>query len=249
VCSFCLVCGSCVVRARGEAAPAIDRVPHASVVLGHLDAHTSSAATNASSTVTNRPTVVIGDSSGGSPSRMKRALAWRRHVRRGGVRWHRSRHHPCVGEFDMTGTGPFWGAVSEVLGTRAVAVTVEPRGLTFIDSLWRDVAGRARDAATESAVATSRAPGRTVWRPAVRTRPTPRTIGQGLPAVGRRFEPCRGRGDQAVRSRSLATCSGLAYQTVYRSATPGLLHDWAAPLACSAAAVCINGTLAGSCCR
>ena len=39
-----------------------------------------------------------------------------------------------VGEFDMTGTEPFWGAVSEVLGTRAVAVTVEARGLTFIDS-------------------------------------------------------------------------------------------------------------------
>jgi hypothetical protein len=39
-----------------------------------------------------------------------------------------------VGEFDMTGIEPFWGAVGEVLGTRAVAVTVEARGLTFIDS-------------------------------------------------------------------------------------------------------------------
>jgi hypothetical protein len=34
----------------------------------------------------------------------------------------------------MIGTGPFWGAVSEVLGTRPVAVTVEACGLTFIDS-------------------------------------------------------------------------------------------------------------------
>ena len=58
-----------------------------------------------------------------------------------------------VGEFDMTGTGPFWGAVSEVLGTPPVAVTIEARGLTFIDSSGLMALVRARDAATESGVA------------------------------------------------------------------------------------------------
>jgi anti-sigma B factor antagonist len=58
-----------------------------------------------------------------------------------------------VGEFDMTGTEPFWGAVSEVLGTRPVGVTIEARGLTFIDSSGLMALVRARDAATESGVA------------------------------------------------------------------------------------------------
>ena len=49
-----------------------------------------------------------------------------------------------VGEFDMTGTAPFWGAVSEVLGTRPVAVTIEAGTLAL---------SRTRDAATESGVA------------------------------------------------------------------------------------------------
>jgi anti-anti-sigma factor len=57
-----------------------------------------------------------------------------------------------VGEFDMTGTGRFWAAVSEVLGTRPVAVTIEARGLTFIDSSGLMALVRARDAATESGV-------------------------------------------------------------------------------------------------
>jgi len=53
----------------------------------------------------------------------------------------------------MIGTGPFWGAVSEVLGTRPVAVTVEARGLTFIDSSGLMALARARDAATAAGVA------------------------------------------------------------------------------------------------
>ena len=70
-----------------------------------------------------------------------------------------------VGDFDMTGIEPFWGAVSEVLGTLPVAVTIEARGLTFIDSSGLMALVRARDAATKSGVATSRAPVRTVRRP------------------------------------------------------------------------------------
>ena len=58
-----------------------------------------------------------------------------------------------AGEFDMTGTAPFWGAVSEMLGTLPVAVTIEARGLTFIDSSGLMALVRARDAATESGVA------------------------------------------------------------------------------------------------
>ena len=58
-----------------------------------------------------------------------------------------------AGEFDMTGTAPFWGAVSEMLGTRPVAVTIEARGLTFIDSSGLMALVRARDAATKSGVA------------------------------------------------------------------------------------------------
>lgn len=58
-----------------------------------------------------------------------------------------------VGEFDMTGTERFWGALIEVLGTRPVTVTVEARGLTFIDSSGLMALARARDAATEAGVA------------------------------------------------------------------------------------------------
>jgi anti-anti-sigma factor len=57
-----------------------------------------------------------------------------------------------VGEFDMTGTEPFWGAVSEVLGTRPQAVAVEARGLTFTDSSGLMASARARDAATDVGV-------------------------------------------------------------------------------------------------
>jgi anti-sigma B factor antagonist len=58
-----------------------------------------------------------------------------------------------VGEFDMTGTEPFWGAFSEVLGTRPVTLTVETRELTFIDSSGLAAMVRAREAATEAGVA------------------------------------------------------------------------------------------------
>jgi anti-sigma B factor antagonist len=58
-----------------------------------------------------------------------------------------------VGEFDMTGTELFWGAVSEVLGTRPVTVTVEARELTFIDSSGLAALARAREAASEAGVA------------------------------------------------------------------------------------------------
>jgi anti-anti-sigma factor len=57
-----------------------------------------------------------------------------------------------VGEFDMTGTEPFWGAVSEVLGTRPRSVAVEARGLTFVDSSGLMALARARDAATDAGV-------------------------------------------------------------------------------------------------
>ena len=55
-----------------------------------------------------------------------------------------------VGEFDMTGVEPFWGAVSEVLGTCPRSVAVEARGLTFIDSSGLMALVRARDAAAEA---------------------------------------------------------------------------------------------------
>jgi anti-sigma B factor antagonist len=55
-----------------------------------------------------------------------------------------------VGEFDMSGVDLFWGAVSEVLGTRPRSVAVEARGLTFIDSSGLMALARARDATTEA---------------------------------------------------------------------------------------------------
>jgi len=58
-----------------------------------------------------------------------------------------------VGEFDMTGTERFWGALSEVLGTCPRSVEVEARGLTFIDSSGLMALARARDEATKAAVA------------------------------------------------------------------------------------------------
>jgi anti-anti-sigma factor len=58
-----------------------------------------------------------------------------------------------VGEFDMTGTEPFWGTVDEILATRPESVVVEARGLTFIDSSGLLALTRARDAATEAGVA------------------------------------------------------------------------------------------------
>jgi anti-sigma B factor antagonist len=58
-----------------------------------------------------------------------------------------------VGEFDMTGTEPFWGTFSEVLGTRPDTVTVEARDLTFIDSSGLAAMARAREAASEAGIA------------------------------------------------------------------------------------------------
>jgi anti-sigma B factor antagonist len=58
-----------------------------------------------------------------------------------------------IGEFDMTGTAPFWARVSEALATNPPAITVEARGLTFIDSSGLAALVRAREAADEAGVA------------------------------------------------------------------------------------------------
>jgi len=57
-----------------------------------------------------------------------------------------------VGEFDMTGTEVFWAHVSEAVEARPVSITVEARGLTFVDSSGLMTLARARDAATEAGV-------------------------------------------------------------------------------------------------
>jgi anti-anti-sigma regulatory factor len=56
-----------------------------------------------------------------------------------------------VGEFDMTGGAPFWAAVSEALAPNPPSLTVETRGLTFIDSSGLAALVRAREAADEAA--------------------------------------------------------------------------------------------------
>jgi anti-anti-sigma factor len=58
-----------------------------------------------------------------------------------------------VGEFDMTGTARFWASVSEALATHPPSITVEARGLTFIDSSGLAALLRAREAADEAGVA------------------------------------------------------------------------------------------------
>src|SRR4029450_3019534 len=55
-----------------------------------------------------------------------------------------------VGEFDMTGVEVFWAHVSEAVEARPVSVTVEARGLTFVDSSGLMALARARDAAHEA---------------------------------------------------------------------------------------------------
>jgi anti-sigma B factor antagonist len=55
-----------------------------------------------------------------------------------------------VGEFDMTGVEVFWAHVSEAVEARPVSVTVEARGLTFVDSSGLMALARARDAATDA---------------------------------------------------------------------------------------------------
>jgi anti-anti-sigma factor len=57
-----------------------------------------------------------------------------------------------VGEFDMTGVEVFWAHVSEAVEARPVSITVEARGLTFVDSSGLMAMVRAREAATEAGV-------------------------------------------------------------------------------------------------
>jgi anti-sigma B factor antagonist len=57
-----------------------------------------------------------------------------------------------VGEFDMSGTKVFWAHVSEAVEARPVSITVEARGLTFVDSSGLAAMVRAREAATEAGV-------------------------------------------------------------------------------------------------
>ena len=57
-----------------------------------------------------------------------------------------------VGEFDMSVVDHFWAAASEALGTPSRSITVEARGLTFIDSWGVAALIRAREAADEAGV-------------------------------------------------------------------------------------------------
>jgi anti-sigma B factor antagonist len=57
-----------------------------------------------------------------------------------------------VGEFDMTGTERFWAHISQAVAARPVSLTIEARGLTFIDSSGLAAMVRAREAATEAGV-------------------------------------------------------------------------------------------------
>jgi anti-sigma B factor antagonist len=57
-----------------------------------------------------------------------------------------------VGEFDLSGAAQFWAAVSEALATRPPSVTVEARGLRFIDLSGLTALIRARHAAHEAGV-------------------------------------------------------------------------------------------------
>ena len=52
----------------------------------------------------------------------------------------------------MAGTEVFWAHVSEAVAARPVSITVEARGLTFVDSSGLMAIMRARDAATEAGV-------------------------------------------------------------------------------------------------
>lgn len=57
-----------------------------------------------------------------------------------------------VGEFDMTGTERFWAHVSQAVAAHPVSVTIEARGLTFVDSSGLAAMVRARETATEAGV-------------------------------------------------------------------------------------------------
>src|SRR5262245_18672278 len=54
-----------------------------------------------------------------------------------------------VGEFDMSGVEVFWAHISEAAEARPASITVQARGLTFIDSSGLMAIVRARDAAVE----------------------------------------------------------------------------------------------------
>jgi anti-sigma B factor antagonist len=58
-----------------------------------------------------------------------------------------------VGEFDLTGAQRFWSFVSEALAAKPNSITVDARGLEFIDSSGLMALVRARDAAAEAGVA------------------------------------------------------------------------------------------------
>ena len=58
-----------------------------------------------------------------------------------------------IGEFDMSCAAHFWASLSEALATRPQSVTIEARGLTFIDSSGLSALVRAREAADEAGVA------------------------------------------------------------------------------------------------
>jgi anti-sigma B factor antagonist len=57
-----------------------------------------------------------------------------------------------AGEFDITGTEVFWAHVSQAVEARPVSITVEARGLTFVDSSGLAAIVRAREAATNAGV-------------------------------------------------------------------------------------------------
>ena len=57
-----------------------------------------------------------------------------------------------VGEFDTTGTEAFWAHVSEAIQVRPASITIEARGLTFIDSSGLMAMVRAHEAATAAGV-------------------------------------------------------------------------------------------------
>jgi anti-anti-sigma factor len=58
-----------------------------------------------------------------------------------------------AGEFDLTGSQRFWSLVSEALAGRPKSITVDARGVEFIDSSALMALVRARDAATDADVA------------------------------------------------------------------------------------------------
>jgi anti-sigma B factor antagonist len=57
------------------------------------------------------------------------------------------------GEFDSTGTERFWASFSEALAASPRSITLNARGLTFIDSAGLQALLQARAAATDAGVA------------------------------------------------------------------------------------------------